>query len=145
MKQGEHETISLQALFICLCVCVLACAFSSLVLLTSNKMYHEIGQFKHLFALPCDKSLVCIIPCHLSLSHLHRYPCPLYPSHATHHATCDFVDVMASLPYSSILVLRRLRINAVHLIIIIHTISKVHINCIESCRVEIPKKINPKT
>ena len=35
-KQEEHETISLQALFICLCVCVYACAISSLVLLTSN-------------------------------------------------------------------------------------------------------------
>ena len=35
-KQGEHETISLQALFICLCAYVYACAISSLVLLTSN-------------------------------------------------------------------------------------------------------------
>ena len=35
-KQGEDETISLQALFICLCVCFIACAISSLVLLTSN-------------------------------------------------------------------------------------------------------------
>ena len=35
-SKKEFETISLQALFICLCVCVYACAISSLVLLTSN-------------------------------------------------------------------------------------------------------------
>ena len=37
-KQGEHKTILLQALSICLCVCVFACTFESLVLLTSNKI-----------------------------------------------------------------------------------------------------------
>ena len=38
-KQGEYEIISLQALFICLCVCVYACAMLSLVLLISNMLW----------------------------------------------------------------------------------------------------------
>jgi hypothetical protein len=37
--QGVEETISLQALFICLCVCVFACAIRSLVLLISNGLW----------------------------------------------------------------------------------------------------------
>jgi hypothetical protein len=37
VKQEEHETISLQALFICHCVYVLACALLSPLLLMSNK------------------------------------------------------------------------------------------------------------
>lgn len=38
-KQRKHEIISLPALFICLCLCLYACAISSPILLRSNRLW----------------------------------------------------------------------------------------------------------
>ena len=47
-KQGEHETISLQALSLCICVCAHLCAILSLeVLLTSNNNSNCLPNLKH--------------------------------------------------------------------------------------------------